>query len=378
MIKKELLDLRSLAGGTSVSVPVFQFEGYSPTASTAYIQSSIHGSEVQGYMVAILLVEHFAKYPPKGAVTIVPLANPYATNCKIGGYTFGRFDPVTGDNWNRNYVDYSSLVEKFFLQHSRKSMALLVPMFKQVIRDQITKALRHSLSYSRRLALELQRLAVSADTVLDLHCDTRSVPHVYSPSYASSSVEALGLPFIIELDNVFAGALDEAVFCPWTVLTEAYNSFHSEEVRPVVEAFTVELGAQERIDMSAARLQAKSILKYLATRDTCVPVPIEAPLQSFYKCHLSDFLSVYSPTGGFIVEHAPLGVPTPATKPLVLLSTAARLADVEDLTSLIQASSKEIALQEEVIPLTLVESAVVHEGMLLMKVMRNYRKVSLS
>jgi hypothetical protein len=40
-----------------------------------------------------------------GSITFVHLANPWAVNNKHGTYTFGRYNSVTGDNWNKNYID---------------------------------------------------------------------------------------------------------------------------------------------------------------------------------------------------------------------------------------------------------------------------------
>ena len=77
------------------------------------------------------VVYYFIENPPEGNVTIVPIANPYGLNCKLGEYTLGRFDPVTGDNWNSNYVYLSYLVENFLNINRGPSFKDLVPIFKK-------------------------------------------------------------------------------------------------------------------------------------------------------------------------------------------------------------------------------------------------------
>jgi predicted deacylase len=103
MVTSKMINLRTLASGASLPLRVYTIKGRDPTAKTAYIQSSMHGSEVQGNAVIAHLLEHFATSPPEGDVVLVPNANPYAVNQKGAEYTMGRFDPTTGDNWNRAY-----------------------------------------------------------------------------------------------------------------------------------------------------------------------------------------------------------------------------------------------------------------------------------
>ena len=132
MIKKNI-KIRKCADGSELSIDVFHFPGSDKTSPSAYIQSGIHGSEVQGYLNCLQLIEYFSKYPPKGNVTIVPIANPYGLSNKMGEYTFGRFDPVTGINWNRNYHDFSYLVDDCLSEFSSFSFEELSLIFKQKI-----------------------------------------------------------------------------------------------------------------------------------------------------------------------------------------------------------------------------------------------------
>ena len=141
MVIRKDITTRSLADGTLLRIPVFHFPGKDATAPSAYVQSSVHAAEVQGYMVALQLIEHFAKKPPAGDVTIVPHANPYGISCKMGWYTSGRFDPVTGDNWNRNYIDFSDLASDFVERHPKTSFKALVSMFKAQVRRNLASML---------------------------------------------------------------------------------------------------------------------------------------------------------------------------------------------------------------------------------------------
>ena len=83
------------ASGRSLNVPIYHFKGRQP-GPKVYIQSSIHGSEVQGNVVIYHLIQMLSQLPIAGEVTLVPNCNPVGTNIKAGEYTLGRFDPVNG------------------------------------------------------------------------------------------------------------------------------------------------------------------------------------------------------------------------------------------------------------------------------------------
>ena len=376
MIRREV-PIRSMADGTTSTLSLFHFPGKVPEAPSVYIQSGIHASEVQGYAVSLLLIEYFSKYPPLGEITLVPLANPYATNLKMSSYTFGRFDPVMGENWNRQYLDLCSVTEDFFKVHTQESIATLVPMFKAWLLQALSDAKQQPTNYARMLALELQQLALSADIVLDLHCDTHSVPHVYTPVYASRSAQTLGISFIIELSNLFEGALDEAIFCPWMTFTEKYQALHPDEsVHPPVEAFTIELGSEEQVNLQEARKQCVGIIRYLSQRGVCqnVVTSLDVPL-FFYRCKKEDFVTLYAPTGGIITDKTKLGVPTKAHTSLMRLSRPSLFGTVSEYKDLLNTSTQAITLEEDSIPITVLPSATVHQGMPLMKSMVKYQKV---
>ncbi len=365
MIRKDI-KTRALASGAALTIPVFHFKGSQSNAPSLYLQSSVHAAEAQGYLVALLLIEHFAKNPPKGEVTIVPLANPYGADCKAGEYTAGRFDPVTGDNWNRNYLDLSYKFEKFLQNNKDKIFAEIISLFKQLMQDNIKAELQKPIAYHKKLALELQQLAVTADIVLDLHCDTISKPHIYSAKYALDSATKLGIEYIIEIPAKFAGALDEASFCPWLALYQQYNKSN-----PPFEAFTIELGSQEQINVDDAKAQVESILGYLNEKGVIAESDFKVKEFSGFICKLEDFLSVYAPVGGLILESVALGKKIQAGESLVVISNPAKFDGLKDLKNIVHQSSKSISIDKDAIVITKTCTANVHEGMVLMKVMTN-------
>ncbi|MFM9746190.1 succinylglutamate desuccinylase/aspartoacylase family protein, partial [Streptomyces brasiliscabiei] len=64
------------------------------------------------------LLEQLKQLDLKGDITLVPYANPIGCNQKSGEFTLGRFDPITGTNWNRMYHCNSQLATQFAKQYS--------------------------------------------------------------------------------------------------------------------------------------------------------------------------------------------------------------------------------------------------------------------
>lgn len=359
MISSKRITVRTLASGAELHIRVYSVRGRDPTAKTAYIQSSMHGSEVQGNAVIAQLLEHFAASPPQGNVVLVPNANPYGINQKGGEYTMGRFDPTTGDNWNRAY----------FLPQLAPPKALPWPELSRRYRAALGAAvrgeLRGNIPFARKLALTLQSLALAADYVLDLHCANNSARHLYAPEYAQDCARYLGIPLILSVPDAFGGALDEAQSCPWWRLWKSLQASGYDELPPASElpqGYTVELGDQERISRADARADAAGILNFLRYKGV-VAGRAKAPARS-YICPLSCYKVIHSSHAGH-TDFAP--VLGRQVKRGELLAQTLQFGVVPRWQPTLA--------EEDCIPVLHYSSAVVHEGDELIKVLTNYRTV---
>ena len=91
---------------------------------------------------------------------------------------------------------------------------------------------------AQRLNLKLQQLAFDADYVIDLHNGPVSTGIFTCRNYAQVSASQFNIPHVILIPNSFAGALDEATFCPWWTLTELLSDKFARPMMFDVEAFT--------------------------------------------------------------------------------------------------------------------------------------------
>jgi predicted deacylase len=325
MIVKSL-KTRNLISGDTLTIPYYEWQG-SPDHPSVYIQAGIHGQEYMGYGVALCLIEYFKKNPPKGKVTLVPKVNPYGMNVKMGDTTYGRFDPTTGANWNRNYANWLKDPEEFASAHQGQSWSQI----KEALRTEAKHALTRTepQSYQDKLAYQLQVLAIQHDIMLDLHCDGISLPYIYCPDYALDYAKQLEFDYHLTAHRFFKGSFDHAMVYPFWAVFE-YMRFPSDQLDMM--AFTLELGNKEYFDLERCQKFADRIVKFLQT-----PYKKAADNPKQYACHQREFIDIYSPQAGMLYDFAPLGTMVPAGQPLCLL-----LATHNDVCS----------LDERIIPIT--------------------------
>jgi len=372
---KEVMSVGEMASGAKLTVPVYSFKSENNlSAPNVYIQANMHGAEVQGNAVIFQLLELLQHCDLQANITLVPYANPVACNHKNGEYTLGRFDPITGVNWNRMYHFDSSIIEPFVQQNLDASEDEIKYKFQQLLVTEIDQKLEKNIwgiTTGQRIAYQLQRLAHQADIVLDLHTGPISSKHLYCPEYAQASAEYFDIEHTILINNDFDGAMDEATFCPWWSLQQAYQAsgrkFVMGEGAFKKESFTVELGSQEQIDLDVAKTDALGILSYLTYQRVIDNKEYQPQKMTRYACYLKDYKALYSPMGGMVDYLAEFGKPLAAGEPLARILRMDNYGDGEALHN--------ILLEQEVIPILHFASASVNQGTELYKVFCNYFKL---
>ena len=368
---KQVLYVGEMASGAQLSIPVYRLKS-NIAGPKVYIQANMHGAEVQGNAVIFQLLEILKNTKFKGEITLVPYANPVACNHKNGEYTLGRFDPITGINWNRMYHFNESIIAPFALQYLQASDAEVDIAFKQLLHTEITDKLEHNqygLTTGQRIAYQLQRMAQQAGIVLDLHTGPISSKHLYCPEYAQQSASYFNIEHTILIPNEFDGAMDEANFCPWWKLQTEFKRL-GRNFTFNKEAFTVELGSQEQINLELAKEDAKSILSYLAFKNVLSNKQYAPENMTRYACYLKNYKAFYSPMGGMVDYLAEFGKPLPAGQPLARILRM----DNYDL-EMSNASDKAIhylTLDHPVLPILHFASASVNQGTELYKVFTNF------
>jgi predicted deacylase len=213
------------------------------------------------------LAQQLAALETQGAITgeivLVPFANPIGLAQQVLGQHLGRFDLRDGGNFNRNFADQAPLV-----------VATLRPLLTQdsrvntgIVRAALLEAVAKlpALTPTQDLKKQLLRLAIDADVVLDLHCDTDAVMHVYALTpqapMALALGAALGARAVLLASESGDSPFDEACTRPWLQLQNLLPEF------PLALACfgsTVELRGETDTSHALAMQDAKGLCDFLA------------------------------------------------------------------------------------------------------------------
>jgi predicted deacylase len=314
-VKKEKIPIKHLPSGDHLHWNKWFFQGsQSDCAPSVYLQASLHGSEVQGNLCLSYLIDYLMVHQPLGDIICLPLCNPSGLNHKQGEYTQGRYDTLSGTNWNRAFwlpvtleVDDHLQKEELSLplwikQYAHLPLPQLVQKYKNDLHTTMEKKLqRHEkdchLEYPSWLALKLQQQAVKADLILDLHTGPTSTTYLYSFHDLVENAKNLLLSPIISIPDLFAGAMDEVMHIPWSFLKKFIPTINNHE------AYTLELGSQEWIDQKKAIKDTQRLIHYLKNKqviDARSPdlEQIEKP-QHFIRS-LENYKAIFSPKAGLV------------------------------------------------------------------------------
>ncbi len=295
--------------GQELSIPIYRVAGSDAKAPSVYIQASLHGAEVQGNGVIYHLLQYLTKHPPLGTVVCVPAANPYATHNRSGEFTQGRCDPISGFNWNRGYLKLTCetrakqqfseqlCLDDFVNKHQNLTWPVIKKSFKEKLRETLTayhaRKIQEGMPSHEHILLPLQKMALEADIVLDLHTAPNGTRYLYSPHYAVESSKTFNIQNILSIPNHFAGAMDEACFCPWWELSNCLD------VPIEYEAYTLEFGGQESLDLEEAKKDCSNILSYLYHKGvTHENAAKQISPELYHIGFLKNYQTVYAPYGG--------------------------------------------------------------------------------
>jgi uncharacterized protein len=305
-LTSESLKLQESPTGTRPLTTLYRLKS-NKAGPCVFIPASVHGAEVQGNLVLQRLFDELKARRFCGELLLLPLANPRATDLKLGTMTYGRFNPVTGHNWNRNYVDFTAPerfnIEQFAKDHHRLPINDIRVRFKIALENAIDREINKRAVYGEcengYVNLRLQKIAAKADLILDLHTGPVACDYLYAPEYLEIASGKLSIPYTLIIPHEFAGALDEACFMPWVRLENALKALGISGVLEQTEAYTVELQGEERADSEQADKQVQRLLHYLYQSRVLLDDPqINSKNQECFYSPLKNFKTYFAPAGG--------------------------------------------------------------------------------
>jgi len=303
---KKVINLNKCSNNDQLTISTYTFES-DIAGPKIYIQSSLHGAEIQGNLVIFKIMEYLKNNSFSGSVTLVPQCNPLAANTKSGTYTKGRFHPITGENYNRKFFNVKILedqrifnLSEFVSQNKEKPWDEIKSNYKKELKNCYRKLIdsdesssTYGLSEQAKLSLNLQILSIDSDIVLDLHTASVGTNHLYIAKFLLEKAKKLNFPFNIIIPNEFHGAFDEVNFSNWYSL---YSILEKEGINYIndFQAYTLELGSEEEILSEKASIDAQKILNFLNFKKS------SNKNEKSYSCKLNDMKSYYAPIGGLV------------------------------------------------------------------------------
>lgn len=322
-----------------------------------YLQAALHAGEVMGIGVLQHLLEQLPNYTLHGTLTLVPCANPYGIDQKAGEYTQGRFDPSTGENWNRQFVNLWDEAAATDLIQANQDVPFkaLQDKYRAHLITRLQAAQQGNAGYGATLAHTLQGLALNADVALDLHCDSITVPYAYVPSFAVGDIRHLHMPFLMATPKTFSPCFNEAFFYPWWQFTDLYTQLTGQNAACPVRSCTYEVGAKERLDQENVHSLGQGLLDFCCHMGLLTPkAGLKPRVPENIILPVDQFKRMMAPVSGIVRWTCPLGKPVERGAEIgrILKPTA---LGTDEAYHIIQAP-------KNLIPITQTASAIVMEG----------------
>lgn len=235
-----------------------------------YIQASLHAEELPGMLVAHHLRQRLEAADKAGAlrgeVVLVPAANPIGLSQRLDHRAMGRFEFDTAQNFNRHYPDMAAAVLTDAIPRMGADAGANVAVVRQLVGEWLSQWQPASELDSQRRQLLL--LSHDADLVLDLHCDTEAVMHLYSEEACWPPFEPLarllGCQAVLLAKESGGGPFDERLSGLWWQLAAALQAAGVKGPLPqACASTTVELRGEADVSHEHAGQDAQAILAFL-------------------------------------------------------------------------------------------------------------------
>ncbi|NRA20604.1 MAG: succinylglutamate desuccinylase/aspartoacylase family protein [Oceanospirillaceae bacterium] len=253
------IDLKCSSPGTSRFLTVHKFIG-AAAGPKIYLQAALHADEWPGLLALQHLLPALIELDNRGQllgeIILVPYANPIGMDQKINGVVLGRQSFSAEGNFNRHWPDLSAVVAQLLSSNE----AATVSEIKQALREAVQQL--PTQTPLKHLKATLLSLSIDADIVLDLHCDSQALLHLYSNfrhvKQAETLAKHLRIPVLLLEDEPGVTPFDAAHILPWLTVAEKIN--HS------CFSATVELRGFADVNDEFAAQDARGLLSYLSSQ----------------------------------------------------------------------------------------------------------------
>ncbi|KAA2235851.1 succinylglutamate desuccinylase/aspartoacylase family protein [Salinarimonas soli] len=308
-MRSDTIRLPAHAPGMEGHLHVLRF-GEAGARPLVYVQGALHADEIPGMIAAHHLRERLlaleAEGRIRGEIVLVPFANPLGLNQRVLGGMVGRFDLADGANFNRLYPHLTEVVaERVGGLLSDDEAAN-----RDLIRDALAQAAdeAEATTPAEHLKRALLRLAITADVVLDLHCDSEAVMHLYTLTPQAEDfaplAALLGCEAVLVATESGDEPFDEACSRPWFELKER---FPAKPIPLACLSTTVELRGQADVSHELAAADAGALVDFLVIRGAIEGPAPQVPPVRCEPTPLAGSEPLVAPVSGMVVFRRAVG-----------------------------------------------------------------------
>ena len=296
--------------GTDSSLVVYRF-GTPGARPRVVIQAGLHADEVPGMLVAHRLAQRLAELDAAqrilGEILVAPAANPLGLTQRIFDHPVGRFDLTGQGNFNRHYADLTPAVAERVRGRLGSDPIRNVDLVRQAAVNAIADV--PTVTMADRLRVTLLRQAVTADIVLDLHCDDEAPVHLYlgTPLWpdAMDLARDIGATATFLADSSGGNPFDEACSAIWWKLPALLGD--GTPLPCACLAATVEYRGMSDVDDDLATRDADGLVAFLARRGAIGLTVADPPPLLAEATPLAGVEMLTSPRHGIIVFRRQVG-----------------------------------------------------------------------
>jgi predicted deacylase len=216
VFKREQLMLRGDTPGTAIELPFYRI-GPSTAPEKVYLQAALHADEQPGTMVLHHLLPMLRQADEqellRARFVVIPMANPLGMANLVHRTHLGRYDLTSGVNYNRQWPDLFAMIRTQLAGRLNENEAFNVGLIRKAVASWIDA--QQPRTAVEQLRLFLLKEAHDAEFVLDLHCDSDSLPYIYTSPELMPELQDLadwmGAAAVMTAADSGGGSFDEVL-----------------------------------------------------------------------------------------------------------------------------------------------------------------------
>ena len=308
-MKQESIELQSDYPGVTQALNVWRF-GAELARPKVFIQAALHADEVPAILAAQALRQALMTLESQGRllgqVVLLPNANPIGLMQQLIGQHHGRFDLRDGTNFNRGFAELGQSVAEAVRPWLTQDAAINTDIIRAAL---ITAVVELPAAHpTQNLKNRLLGLAIDADVVLDLHCDSEAILHLYAltPQAPKAAVlgACLGAQTLLLATESGGSPFDEACSRPWYHLQQ---SFPDVPIDLACFGATIELRGVTETRHELAAQDAQGLCQFLKHFGVLVDDGSPLPAPQCVPTMLGASEPIQAPHSGVVVFHRQVG-----------------------------------------------------------------------